>query len=148
MNHKLFCIHGHSIAIYGRTKRGSCRECAREYLRAYAKTPMQKKKRLVWQRTVAGRAYKLRAAMARVKRHKEWIDAYKLQKGCETCGFNKWPECLDFDHRNPKAKLFNISQKLGWAVTRLQKEISKCRVLCANCHRHHSKITHWRTLCA
>lgn len=39
---------------------------------------------------------------------------------------------LEFDHR--EEKLYNISQmsNLGWAT--IKKEITKCDVICANCH--------------
>lgn len=129
---------------WGKRNTEQYRNTVRIYNRTYHKTLEYKKKRRECQRTKAGRIYKLRAALTRIKRHKYLIDTIKLKKGCEICGFNKWPECLDFDHKNPKKKLFNISQKLMWSMKNLQKEINKCRVLCANCHRHHSKNTHWR----
>src|SRR5262245_54908859 len=89
-------------------KRGTKKYKARQkaYNREYAKRPKSKASRTAWRRTKAGRIYRLRAAMSRVKRHKAWIDGYKLAKGCENCGFNKWPECLDFDHKIASTKAF------------------------------------------
>jgi hypothetical protein len=41
---------------------------------------------------------------------------------------------LEFDHLNDKE--FNISEgiTMGFAWKRMEKEINKCQVLCANCH--------------
>lgn len=123
-------------------KRGSkkYRRAQRFYFRTYRKTMAYKTRYKAWRRTPAGRIYRLRAALARVERNKVWINDLKLRKGCKKCGFKKWPECLDFDHRNPQEKTFNISQKLRLSRKTLLKEIKKCRILCANCHRHRTKI--------
>ena len=64
------------------------------------------------------------------------IDEIKLKTGCIKCGYKEHPVALDFDHIDPAAKEFTI----GTAYTsvsskRLYKEIDKCQVLCANCHR-------------
>jgi len=55
---------------------------------------------------------------------------------CIKCGYKKYPEVLEFHHRNPAKKDFNISKKghcRSW--DRISKEIEKCDLLCANCHR-------------
>lgn len=63
---------------------------------------------------------------------KEHTDNIKA-KGCSRCS-EKDICCMDFHHLHDKdieiAKLI----KLG-SMKRLVKEISKCIVLCANCHR-------------
>lgn len=63
--------------------------------------------------------------------------------GCSKCGYNKCGEALDWHHIEDN-KEFNPSAILGkanreaWGL--FQKEISKCVVLCANCHREeHAK---------
>lgn len=63
-----------------------------------------------------------------------WIDKLKMERGCLDCGFNKHSAALQFDHRNPEEKEFNIAS--GWAFgrERIQGEIDKCDVRCANCH--------------
>lgn len=74
-------------------------------------------------------------------RRKHWIDKYKVACGCEVCGYNSHPAALDFDHINPEEKEFLIPRLLGRGnLKRLFREIRKCRVLCANCHRIHSRI--------
>jgi len=55
---------------------------------------------------------------------------------CTRCGYNKYPEVMEFHHRNPSQKDFNISKKghcRSWE--RVKKEIEKCDLFCANCHR-------------
>ncbi len=43
---------------------------------------------------------------------------------------------MHFDHRDPTTKEFNISRALScaWSSQRILKEITKCDVVCANCH--------------
>lgn len=95
--------------------------------------------RKAWFKTDQGRAYRNRSARNGYARRRAVIDTYKLSKGCYECGFHKWPEALDFDHLDRTTKRFMISQKMAFSVKMLMKEIVKCRVLCANCHRHKSK---------
>lgn len=40
----------------------------------------------------------------------------------------------DFHHLDPKEKEFHIGDKRTWGES-LQKELAKCVLLCANCHR-------------
>lgn len=51
---------------------------------------------------------------------------------CMDCGNNFPPECMDFDHR--KDKKFGIHNIMK-NMTDLLKEIDKCDIVCANCHR-------------
>jgi hypothetical protein len=67
---------------------------------------------------------------------RKFIDDYKLARGCRDCGFDKHPAALDFNHRDAKEKEFHISvafHRVGRA--KLMREIEKCDVVCANCHR-------------
>lgn len=67
---------------------------------------------------------------------KQWVDAFKVEKGCEMCGYNAHPAALDFDHIDRSTKAFDVSQFLGRKSDEdIKLEIAKCRVLCANCHR-------------
>ena len=55
---------------------------------------------------------------------------------CMRCGYSKYPEVLEFHHRYPSQKDFNVSKKgLTRSWERTKKEIEKCDLLCANCHR-------------
>ncbi|HJT58857.1 MAG TPA: hypothetical protein VJ761_20275 [Ktedonobacteraceae bacterium] len=65
----------------------------------------------------------------------------KSQLSCIDCG-QRHPTTLQFHHRNSEDKVFNISDAVykGFSLDRIKKEISKCIVLCANCHfkRHYN----------
>ena len=71
---------------------------------------------------------------------KQWALEYKGSK-CEKCGYNKCSEALEFHHKNPEEKDFNLSDRnliLDWQE--IKKELDKCILVCANCHREiHAK---------
>lgn len=80
--------------------------------------------------------YNERSAQQR-ERTRHLIEEAKLC-GCIVCGEQE-KACLDFHHLSDKDAV--ISQMLGWNDKRVKEEISKCVVLCANCHRkHHAGI--------
>ena len=59
---------------------------------------------------------------------------YKSHLICSECGESRW-WLLDFHHTNPSEKDCEVS-KLIDAPNKLKKELEKCIVLCANCHRN------------
>jgi len=67
---------------------------------------------------------------------REAVDRYKAFKGCFDCG-EKDPICLDLDHDDPTQKCASVAEMIswGWFLERLEAEIQKCTVRCANCHR-------------
>ena len=68
------------------------------------------------------------------KKKRTIINSYK-ECGCVICG-EKEPVCLDFHHINPSDKNFDIGKQFHIKATEtIIKEIDKCVVLCANCHR-------------
>ena len=71
-----------------------------------------------------------------VVERRQLLDKIKLEKGCKECGYKEYPVALDFDHINPKTKEFTIGTSYtSVSLKRLYKEIDKCQILCANCHR-------------
>lgn len=69
-------------------------------------------------------------------RLRKWFLELKSNLICIKCSESN-PRCLDFHHRDPKKKLFNVSQLTshGMSKKRVLEEIKKCDPLCANCHR-------------
>src|SRR5271157_1243408 len=55
---------------------------------------------------------------------------------CQNCGVTDI-RVLEFDHIDASKKRLEISKMLirGWAWKKIETEIQKCAVLCANCHR-------------
>ena len=72
---------------------------------------------------------------------KLWLRRYKSKLFYAECGENH-PACLQFHHLDRMEKSFTISQigRTHISIKSLEKEISKCEVLCGNCHA----IRHWR----
>ena len=67
--------------------------------------------------------------------------AYKGGK-CVFCGYKKTIAALDFHHVDEKTKDFGLSQRgLTRSWKRIKKELDKCILVCANCHREiHSGV--------
>jgi hypothetical protein len=102
-----------------------CRACSREYVRDHylrnqtyyvAKAVARN---AVWHLQAAGR-----------------VLAYLRDHACVDCSESD-PVVLEFDHLVPSEKQWNVARMvkdgLGWDT--IQKEIAKCAVRCANCHR-------------
>jgi hypothetical protein len=52
---------------------------------------------------------------------------------CQICGYQRCMASLHFHHPDPTAKEFTVSSRLtSW--DRIQRELDKCVLLCANCH--------------
>jgi hypothetical protein len=65
---------------------------------------------------------------------REWIRSYLELHPCADCGESD-ARCLDFDHVRGK-KVCAISQMIGnYSWESIEREIAKCEVRCANCHR-------------
>ena len=61
---------------------------------------------------------------------------YVMGDKCAICGYDKCQTALEFHHLNGKEKDFTISNhsdRIDWPI--IKKELDKCIVLCANCHR-------------
>ena len=70
-----------------------------------------------------------------VTKRRAILQRYKQMKGCADCGYNKDGCAMDFDHVDPKSKLFGVATDLRRAWEKTKTEVRKCIVLCANCHR-------------
>ncbi|MCA9346826.1 hypothetical protein KC960_05035 [Candidatus Saccharibacteria bacterium] len=107
-----------------------CKICSRKKSRAY----YNKNKEYHKQQTKINKIrYK--------KQVQDWIVNYLLKNPCQSCG-NRDIRTLEFDHLDEFKKEFNISDGINrnLSLPRIQMEVRKCRVLCANCHNIHTQI--------
>lgn len=98
-------------------KQYSCVDCSKTYRR----------QRHAEQAKARGRLRKLKA-----------VDY--LGGRCNDCGKDYHPAIFEFHHDNPKEKDFHPAQALQMSWENFKRELDKCTLLCANCHRlrHHN----------
>lgn len=79
-------------------------------------------------------------------RVRKQVFEYLISHPCVDCG-EVDVIVLEFDHRNPKTKRFDVmSATHGHSWKTILKEIKKCDVVCANCHKRRTAITrNWKT---
>lgn len=118
----------------GKTGRlhAQCKECYKEHRRTFYAEHYAK----------YGELYRQRAQLRRARLREEFrsnMIVYLKKNPCQLCSESDI-RVLEFDHIEPFTKSFNISQavKLGHNWDEVLKEIKKCRVLCANCHKKHT----------
>lgn len=80
-----------------------------------------------------------------VARRDDRKDSYIKLKGsrCEICGFEYNGEnaaCFDFHHLDPNEKDYEPSTAIRLSREKAIAELSKCQLVCANCHR----LIHYR----
>jgi hypothetical protein len=81
------------------------------------------------------RERKLNYAKLRYQRGQTFIHALKNNVPCKDCYKMYPPYVMQFDHRIPSEKSFEISgAKLVYPIEILCREIAKCDLVCANCH--------------
>lgn len=67
---------------------------------------------------------------------RKFIQEYKTGKTCADCK-EKYPYwILEFDHLKDKSFTIGFYQKHTATLEAVQKEIAKCDIVCANCHRN------------
>lgn len=69
-------------------------------------------------------------------RNQQFVWDYLKKNPCIDC-FEKDPVVLEFDHREGVEKIKDVSLMIlhGHSIENIKKEIEKCDVRCANCHR-------------
>lgn len=87
-----------------------------------------------WLSTPNGKSYKRRRGKIDSARKRRWISQLKFSSGCYFCKENH-PDALDFHHKDPDTKLFGLRTVVSHGLAAVKKEIEKCVLLCANCHR-------------
>lgn len=98
----------------------------REALLAYQREYRQRNKERIYKRD-------------KLKRQERLSKAIELLGGkCSRCLQSYDAVCYDFHHTDPAQKDFTIGENMLVGEERFFTEVSKCVLLCANCHR----ITH------
>jgi hypothetical protein len=71
-----------------------------------------------------------------IKRNREFIKDYKESRACLDCGKKYHPCAMDFDHiKGIKKSNIAILVRMATSISTIKKEIDKCELVCANCHR-------------
>lgn len=88
----------------------------------------------------ANRDYYVAKARRRQRRvvaeNRAWLYYYLREHPCVDCGAGDL-RVLEFDHKDPRHKVASVSvlARSGYPLRRVQEEVTKCEVRCANCHR-------------
>lgn len=87
-------------------------------------------------RKYADRAEYLKMAVQRRRKNLR-LKAIEYKGGkCIFCGYCKYQGTLEFHHLDRKKKDFGLSEKgITRSWDKIQKELDKCILVCANCHR-------------
>lgn len=82
----------------------------------------------------ANKTQYLERQAAKTHKIRKWLDEQKSVP-CADCGQSYPSYVMDFDHRDPSIKLGGVRQLATYGWKKVQAEIAKCDVVCANCHR-------------
>ena len=132
------CKNGHSYTPENTYKNGAkghyrCKQCKSDYMNRLLDDDYEKyEKRQEYIRQYQ-RTHK-RAPVARIQEIKDYIRACKT--ACLYC-HESHIACLDFHHREPNEKSFNMGSAhlCRRNIENVKLEIAKCDVICSNCHR-------------
>ena len=113
---------------------GHCRDCQKK-----------KSKKFYRENKVSQRKSIKKNQKRRIKEAKDFIYKYLIDHPCKECGEND-PVVLEFDHLKDKKKSVCFLTQNGYSISSIKKEIEKCQVLCANCHRRKTakEFEHWK----
>jgi hypothetical protein len=105
-----------------------CKNCGRLYRKAHYHKNLEK---YGTKRRINNQRYR--------HRNREMVIEYLLDHPCVDCGISD-PLVLEFDHMDNK--IMDVSSLAGSSVAwkRVEAEIAKCVVRCANCHRKRTAL--------
>jgi hypothetical protein len=127
-------------------KRKICTQCKKEkaiteYRRDRLRTDGRNSACKVCMRSLQSKRYKELYSQTRATRDKalrdenrKKLDEIKRFCGCSCCD-EKELVCLEFHHRNSSQKDFTIGQNTHRTWNYIESEISKCTIVCSNCHK-------------
>ena len=98
-----------------------CRECRCTYDRRYY--------------AERGKGPRLERIRVRRVAARVWMDSMKLGRPCADCGDTFPPFVMHWDHLPGYHKVSEISTMVGgWSRESILDELTKCELVCANCH--------------
>ena len=106
---------------------GLCKEHRREYVKQHYR---ENKDKYIAKAVKSNKAYG--------ERNRQWLIGYLRTKEWVDCG-NTDIEVLQFDHRVREEKTKMVYKFLHSNLARLQEEVAKCDIRCANCHMKRSR---------
>lgn len=130
MNVKICAKCNESKPLNGFNKKGGerlqpyCRECQRELSRQQYAENTDKQKKQVYEKKAL-----------RIAQNKKIVKELKESTPCMDCGKRYPYYVMDFDHQHSKEFIISKALNDGTSLERIQKEIDKCELVCANCHR-------------
>ncbi len=76
---------------------------------------------------------------------RELVNNYK-SKPCMDCGQTYSPWIMDLDHRDRTTKVASVARLISDGTQKqiILDELTKCDVVCANCHRQRTYMTIWK----
>lgn len=102
----------------------NCKACNKAYSKAYYADNREEQRNRLFEINLKARI-----------RNREFILSYLKKHPCAVCGETD-PVVLEFDHiRDSKSLCVSRACHRMWGIPRLRKEVEKCQVLCANCHK-------------
>ena len=84
---------------------------------------------MAWKNKEAERAYHRKYYAQRMARARK-----VLGDTCQHCGWNEYPEVLQFAHKHGYPKEIDISSSVEAAWSLVETELQKCLLLCPTCH--------------
>lgn len=120
----------HQEELVPKGDRYGCRSCNREYQRKWVSDNREKQRE------------RNRNNNKRIReRNGKYVHDFLIKNPCSIC-LESDPVVLDFDHIDPSTKIDTISNLIrqSHSLEKIQEEIEKCQILCANCHRRKTAI--------
>lgn len=102
----------------------NCRICDRKISKEYYEKNKEKQKKQIYA-----------SKKIRVAKIKKYIQDLKSSTPCMDCKKTYPYYVMDFDHQHSKEFLISKAVESGRSLEAIKKEIEKCEIVCANCHR-------------
>ena len=107
----------------GTRRHGHCRDCKAAYQRQW------------YERNKDRHIANVAAANSRIRAANRTLVRRLKDRPCADCGGRFPPHVMDFDHVRGRKRGDIARMKMQTSTEALLREIAKCDVVCANCHR-------------